>query len=104
MIEIIREREPARIGYYQTILESAGIQTFIRNENLSTNEAPIPVFWPALCIVNDADHERALAVIRERTEGDEEKSKTEINCPSCNEPNPGNFDYCWSCGAELSTE
>ena len=35
MRELFSERDPTRIGYYQTVLEAEGIQTFIRNENLS---------------------------------------------------------------------
>lgn len=68
MKELFRERDGARIGYYQSLLEEAGIQTHVRNRDLVTGmgtEVPIPEFFPALCVVNDEDYERAIEFLRE---------------------------------------
>lgn len=101
MKELFREREFTTIGYYRNILETAGIKTFVRNENLHNNEVPIPDFFPALCVVNDEEYDRALQVIQEHVERDREASDTEVECASCGEKNPGNFEVCWSCGGAI---
>ena len=68
MKELFRERDPSRVGYYQSLLEASGIQTHVRNRDLVTTmgvEVPIPEFFPALCVVNDDDYEAAVEVLRE---------------------------------------
>ncbi len=102
MIEIFRDISSVRVGHFQSVLEEQGISTFIRNNNLSVVEIPIPVFYPALCIMNEEDLEKALQILREIIQN--EQSQTEIpdvNCPSCNESNPANFETCWSCEGNL---
>ena len=101
MKELFRERDFTRIGYYRSILESNGVETLIRNEMLSGAEVSIPEFFPALCVVNDADYDRALALIRQQVNQDGERSEEEVDCPECNEKNPGNFEICWSCGGSI---
>lgn len=102
MRELFRERDLTRVGYCQSILEEEGIPTVLRNETLTgLTEFPIPDFFPALCVVNDADYTRAIEVLRERLAQDEAASSEEIDCSSCGEPNPGNFEVCWSCGGAV---
>lgn len=102
MKEIFRERDLTRVGYCQSILEGEGIPTVVRNETLTgLTEFPIPDFFPALCVVNDEDYSRAIEVLRDRLARDESASSEEITCASCREPNPGNFEVCWSCGGEV---
>ncbi len=101
MKELFRERDFTRIGYFRSILESGGIETLIRNEVLSGVEVSIPDFFPALCVVHDEDYDRAMAMLREQTAQDSEKSEEEIICQACGEGNPGNFEICWSCGEAL---
>jgi hypothetical protein len=102
MRELFSERDFTRIGYYQTVLEAEGIQTFIRNENLSGAEVSIPIFFPALCVVDENDYEKALQVLKTLDQRDERLSGQETTCPTCKELNPGNFETCWSCSAVLS--
>jgi len=98
MIELFRERDYTIVGYYQSLLEAEGIQTFVRNESLSSTEVSIPTFCPALCIMNDEDHARALDILREHTLPERTAvSPADWTCPACQESNPGNFDLCWSC-------
>ncbi len=104
MKELIRERNVVGLSHYRNLLETAGIPTFIRNENLAQAEAPLPVFCPTLCVVNDEDYERAIGLIRENQIEAEEASKEEHPCPACGEMNPGSFEICWSCGADLTSE
>jgi hypothetical protein len=52
------------VTYYRDLLEQSSIRTFIRNENLSTSEGvSIPDFFPALCILNEADNKVAMDLI-----------------------------------------
>jgi hypothetical protein len=101
MKELLREREFVRVGYFQTVLEAAGIPTFLRNENLSVTEVSIPDFFPALCVLNDGDYDQAMEIIRQQEEKSKESPGEDRICKSCGEPCPGNFELCWSCGAPL---
>ncbi len=103
MKELFRERDYTRVGYFQTVLEAEGIQTFVRNENTVTfmTEIPIPEFYPALCVVNDEDYDAALEVLRKHVKEDEVLSQQSVTCAKCGETNPANFEICWSCSASL---
>lgn len=104
MKELFREPDFTVVGHFQAILEGEGIRTLIRNEHIAmmgVTEVPIPDVFPALCVVNDEDYERARQVIRERLEFDRGRSEEEIACPGCGEANPGNFSECWSCQSPL---
>lgn len=101
MIELLRYRDITRVTYYRDLLENAGIQTFIRNENLSTTEGvSIPDFYPALCILNEDDQERAMNLINEDIESGKEVVG-EVVCRNCSEKCPSNFDVCWNCGSKI---
>lgn len=104
MKELFRDIEFTKVGYWKSILEFHEIETFIKNRDLSSlagEVAILPEVWPALCVVNDEDYDRALQLMKETSERDAEQSEVEIDCPGCGEENPGNFELCWSCGAEM---
>lgn len=98
MIELFRERDLTQVTYYQSLLEAAGISTFVRNENLSTTEGvSIPDFFPALCIVNDEDRHAAAEIIRDHLKESASTPPPDITCGTCGEISPGNFGACWNC-------
>jgi len=101
MKELFRERDLIQVTYYQSILEAAGIPTFVRNENLSVTEVSIPDFFPALCVVNDTDFDQAVEIIRLDVQRSAETTKTEVVCSHCGEVSPVNLGDCWNCGGEL---
>jgi hypothetical protein len=103
MKELFRERDLATVGFYQTVLEEAGISTFVKNENLSTTEGvSIPDFFPALCILNDDDYDTARELIRKRLERAEDAAAlAEVVCGNCGETVPGSFDTCWNCQSPI---
>ena len=71
MKELFRERDAARVGFYQSLLEAEGIPTHVRNRDLVTTmgtEVPIPEFFPALCVINDEDYDAAIDCLRYHTE------------------------------------
>lgn len=104
MKELFRERDFTKVGYYQSVLESEGIATIVRNKHLTMSgltEIPIPEFFPALCVMEDSDYDRAMEIIRLSLTENSKGVELEIECPACGETNPGNFDFCWSCDAEI---
>lgn len=96
MKELFREPDSARIGFCQSILDAEGIATFVRNEPISGLNVNTALF-----VMNDEDHDRALAILETHFANDAAKSEDEVPCPACGEPNPGNFEVCWSCGAGM---
>ena len=110
MVEIYRDRDTVKVGYLKSLLESEGIPCFIKNDNLSIVEVPIPAFYPALNIVNVEDIPKARKILSELQEGDSilntdpnkaPVTEEDIPCPHCAEENPANFGNCWSCCGEL---
>lgn len=101
MTEIFRHRDSALVGHLQKLLQSEGIETFFRNEHVSATAFPLAEFTPALCVVDDADVDRGLAIARTYLEAGRNEVSADIVCPNCREPSPGNFAECWSCGAPL---
>lgn len=102
MKELFRERDLAQIHFYRGVLDEAGIETFIRNENLSSIQGvAIPDYFPALCVVQNADYGRAVELIKNRLSASEEID-SDTTCAQCGETVHGNFDHCWSCEAAIS--
>ena len=90
------------VGHMQTILNSAGIATDLRNAGAAglAGEVPYTQVYPELWILNNADEERARAIIRDYREKD---AATPIGpdwkCPNCGESVEGQFAECWNCGS-----
>ena len=101
MKPVFCDREPARVGYFQSVLENAGILSFIRNQHTNTtmSEMPSGLFFPVLCVVNDDDFARAIDLIREVRDGTP-PGVPDWTCERCHEAVPGGFDLCWNCGTE----
>lgn len=106
MKELFREQDFTKVGYFQSVLEAEGISTIIRNKYLTMSgltEIPIPEFFPALCVMDEADYPRAMDIIRSHITENAKGADLEIKCPSCGETNPGNFDLCWFCGTDMGS-
>jgi hypothetical protein len=101
MIEIYRGVDMTRVGHFRSILESEGIQTFVRNEHVSAAEAAISVFAPTLCILNDSDYPMAIDLIKSYIEVPIEPEAPDVTCNNCGETNPSHFGECWNCGSTL---
>ncbi|GAA5121339.1 DUF2007 domain-containing protein [Luteolibacter yonseiensis] len=95
MTEVFSSRDSATIGLLQSLLEAEGIRTYLRSEHAATVTYPAVV--PALCILDEADVERGVELIRENLRQGEAGSEEEHTCPQCGEKSPGGFEKCWSC-------
>ena len=98
MRQVFVNEDHARVGLYQSLLEEAGISTFIRNGYGNTvGGMPSPLFFPALCVVNDEDYPRALQILGDAVD-QPATPLADWGCPKCGEEVPGTFDSCWHCG------
>ncbi|MCG6970956.1 MAG: DUF2007 domain-containing protein [Gammaproteobacteria bacterium] len=86
------------VTYYQNILQSHGIESFIKNEYLSggAGELPPNECWPRL-FVNDADFDRAEQIVQAELNTPPVDAPPWI-CAQCGEQNEGQFALCWKCG------
>jgi hypothetical protein len=100
MKEVFVHPDPTRVGFYQSVLEEAGIPCFIRGEFGSTSLASrkSTFFSPALCVLHDEDEERAKAILSER-QNPPLAQGPDWSCPGCHEAVPDSFGSCWNCGA-----
>ncbi|MDB6138276.1 MAG: hypothetical protein JWO94_1348 [Verrucomicrobiaceae bacterium] len=96
MREVFSSMDTSAVNLRRTLLEDAGIATFVRNEDLSSLTSQlIGFFHPALCVVNDRDFAQAMVILRTLGTGDADGEVWQ--CPVCNESVPGTFAVCWKC-------
>ena len=103
MTEVYRNQDSVTIGHLKSLLEANGISTYLRNEYAASTTMPFPEVTPALCILEDADVERGVLLIREHIEKTDSISDEELTCASCGEVSPGTFETCWKCEASLTS-
>jgi hypothetical protein len=97
MKEVYTDHDLARLGYFKTVLDEAGIANLIRHESLYNLAVPFAVM-PSLCVRDDGDYDRALELLRSHAESPP-VSGADWACASCGEAVPASFDSCWKCGA-----
>jgi hypothetical protein len=83
------------------ILAMNGITAHVFNEHMSSivGDVPPEVALPQVWLDDDADHVRALNVLREY--GVRRNRTGTLFCPACREENPATFEICWKCGAAI---
>lgn len=102
-MELIHTTEDLIYLYHlKNLLETAGVESLIKNDRLSTLSGEIPMTncWPELWIVDDSKLELANKVIDEVnvplvTEKGYEK-ETWV-CDKCGEIHSVQFSDCWNC-------
>lgn len=84
------------VGNIYNLLERDGIEVVYRNEDLmgGAGELPPGEAWLEVWIVNDADADRAAALIRDVMAPDD---RAPWICDHCQESNPPSFEICWHC-------
>ena len=94
------DQDSARVGLYKTVLDGAGIPSYVRNQctNNFFTDMPCPVFFPALCVMHDEHYDDAMRILSEYYYGPATVGK-DWQCAGCKEEVPGTFDFCWHCGA-----
>jgi len=91
--------EFSRVGQVQSLLESEGIRTFIRNEYSSSvvGELPFVEVVPQLYVLEAKDLPRARELLK--LDRPVENAGEDWICPACGSDVEGNFSRCWNCGA-----
>ncbi len=91
----------ATVGLMRAAVEAEGIRTELRNVANSSlmGSVPFAQVFPELWVLDDADEDRAKAIIDEHRNAEAAPAAEAWKCASCGEKNPGNFGECWNCGA-----
>lgn len=86
MIKIFEDFDITLVGYYQSVLEANGIETFMKNQFATggLGELPFVEVVPQLWVLNDAEVPRAMALLEELQS--EETDTTEV--PLVSDPHP----------------
>ncbi len=84
----------------QSLLESNGIRTFIRNQYGSSvmGEVPFVEVVPQLFVLEDKDVARARNLLK--LDSPVESAGDNWICPGCGVDVEANFYCCWQCGAD----
>jgi len=102
VIKVFENFDFSRVGQMQSLLESHGIRTFIRNQYGSSvmGEVPFVEVVPQLFVLRERDVERAIQLLRV----DLPLKDGEANwvCPECGADVEGIFGLCWQCGGGRS--
>ena len=96
MREVYTSQDTTQVGFYKSILDEAEIPSFIRNQNCSFPGTSGPLFFPALCVLDDDDYDEAIRLLKS-SQNPAASSGIEWKCSSCAEMNPSNFELCWQC-------
>ena len=101
MIKVFEDFDIALVGHYQSVLESKDIATFMKNQfgTSGAGELPFVEVVPQLWVLNEADVDRASALIRELQNPDSREQPQAWDCPECGTPQEAAFTHCWKCSA-----
>ena len=66
MRKVYEDQDMTMVGYYQSLLESEGVITTVKNEyaSLASGEIPFTQVYPELWVSDDADYQRSVELIR----------------------------------------
>ena len=100
MRKVYTSDNSAILGYARQVLENNSIRCIIRNDFLlgGAGELPVNETWPEIWVIDDADFDRARALVDGIVAAAHE-SAPGWRCASCGEPMEGQFTDCWNCGA-----
>ena len=89
------------VGHCESILNSHGIATTIKNQNVSSlsGEVPYAAAFPELWVLEDGTYDQAIALLRDYHDtARQNATRPDWKCSHCGESVPGTFDSCWHCG------
>ena len=97
MIKVYEDFDFSRVGQMQSLLESEGIATFLKNQFGSSvmGEIPFVEVIPQLFILEEKDLARAKRLMSLNQPSD--SKGVAWTCPRCSVEVEANFDQCWNC-------
>ena len=99
MIKVFEDFDIMLVGHYQSVLESNGIDTFMKNQfgTSGAGEVPFVEVVPQLWVLNENDAGRAKELIEELHDDESGESMQAWDCPECGTPQEAAFTHCWKC-------
>ncbi len=99
MIKVFENFDLSRVGQLQSLLESHGIRTFLKNQFSAgaLGELPFVEICPQLFILEERDLPEARSLIEEQVP---DPSLGDWICPECGAAVEAPFVQCWQCGKE----
>jgi hypothetical protein len=100
MIKVFENFDFSRVGQMQSLLESHGIKTFIKNQYASSvmGEVPFVEVVPQLFVLAKEDIERARELLQ--LDLPDQDPAEDWVCPECGIDIEGSFTRCWKCGTD----
>ena len=83
----------------RSLLETRGIRSVTKNEELEAAKYSYGAQWPAIWIVYDSQFDEALGVIRESLSAGEPVGGRGWKCPRYDEELEAQLTECWRCAA-----
>jgi hypothetical protein len=104
MIKVFENFDFSRVGQMQSLLESHGIRTYIRNQYGSSvmGEVPFVEVVPQLFVLRERDVARAVELLK--LDLPAEEGGDAWVCPECGADVDGQFSHCWQCSAGRDQE
>lgn len=101
MIKVFEDFDITLVGHYQSVLESNGIATFMKNQfgTSGAGELPFVEVVPQLWVLNESDAGRARVLIEELHENADTELMQAWECPACGTLLEAAFTHCWKCSA-----
>jgi len=105
MIKVFEDFDITLVGHYQSVLETQGIATFMKNQfgTSGAGELPFVEVIPQLWVLNDADAGRAADLISELHETAGNELLQAWVCPVCGSEIEPAFTHCWNCSTAKPT-
>lgn len=102
MIKVFEDFDISLVGYYQSVLESNDIDTFMKNQfgTSGAGELPFVEVIPQLWVLDEDKADQAKSLIAELQKPASQAKPLPWTCPDCGEPQEAAFTNCWKCSAE----
>jgi len=99
VIKVFEDFDITLVGYYRSVLEARGIETFLKNQfsTSGAGELPFVEVIPQLWVLDESVAGQAKKLIADLEESDDNKLATSWQCPKCAEPQEAAFTNCWKC-------
>lgn len=101
MIKVFEDFDITLVGYYRSVLEANGIETYLKNQfsTSGAGELPFVEVIPQIWTLHEVDGERAKDIIAELQSEDQNKPVTPWVCAKCGESQEAAFTNCWKCSS-----
>jgi len=101
MIKVFEDFDISLVGYYQSVLESNDIGTFMKNQfgTSGAGELPFVEVIPQLWVLDEEKVDQAKSLIAELQNPANQGKPLAWDCPDCGEPQEAAFTNCWKCSA-----